>query len=124
MSTSSRSGACCAHKRSIFPAASRGAKAMIQSLPPRPPMWSALIAAALGDVHEQQVWRVLRAQKIDLSGRKSWCESDDPEFAAKAADVVGLDRGRTGRCPRAAGLARAARTKDRSFRPQVVVRKR
>src|SRR5581483_10718512 len=37
-----------------------------------------LIAAELGDVHEQQVWRVLRAQRIDLSGRKSWCESDDP----------------------------------------------
>jgi transposase len=49
-----------------------------------------LIAAELGDVHEQQVWRFLRAQKIDLSGRKSWCESDDPEFVAKAADVVGL----------------------------------
>jgi transposase len=49
-----------------------------------------LIASELGDVHEQQVWRFLRAQKIDLSGRKSWCESDDPEFVAKAADVVGL----------------------------------
>jgi transposase len=49
-----------------------------------------LIAAALGDVHEQYVWRFLRAQKIDLAGRKSWCESDDPAFAAKAADVVGL----------------------------------
>ena len=49
-----------------------------------------LIATELGDVHEQQVWRFLRAQKIDLSGRKSWCESNDPEFAAKAADVVGL----------------------------------
>jgi len=49
-----------------------------------------LIAAELGDVHEQQVWRFLRAHKIDLSGRKSWCESDDPEFVAKAADVVGL----------------------------------
>jgi len=47
-----------------------------------------LIAAELGDVHEQQVWRVLREQRIDLDGRKSWCESDDPEFAAKAADVV------------------------------------
>src|SRR2546430_13586419 len=35
-------------------------------------------------------WRFLRAQKIDLAGRKSWCESNDPEFAAKAADVVGL----------------------------------
>lgn len=49
-----------------------------------------LIAAELGDVHEQQVWRVLREQRVDLDGRKSWCESDDPEFAAKAADVVGL----------------------------------
>ena len=49
-----------------------------------------LIAKALGDVDVQQVWRVLRAQKIDLSARKSWCESNDPEFAAKAADVVGL----------------------------------
>jgi hypothetical protein len=35
-------------------------------------------------------WRVLRAQKIDLDKRKSWCESDDPQFLAKAADVVGL----------------------------------
>jgi len=49
-----------------------------------------LIAAELGDVHEQQVWRFLRAQKIDLDGRKSWCESKDPDFVAKAADVVGL----------------------------------
>ncbi len=49
-----------------------------------------LIAAELGDVHEQQVWRFLRDQRIDLDGKKSWCESDDAEFAAKAADVVGL----------------------------------
>jgi transposase len=49
-----------------------------------------LIAKALGDVDVQHVWRVLRAQKIDLAARKSWCESNDPEFAAKAAEVVGL----------------------------------
>ena len=49
-----------------------------------------LIAADLGDVHEQQVCRVLRAHKLDLGARKSWCESNDPEFVAKAADVVGL----------------------------------
>ncbi len=53
--------------------------------------WTApLIAKHLGDVHEQRVWRVLRQHKIDLTGRKSWCESTDPQFAAKAADVVGL----------------------------------
>jgi len=49
-----------------------------------------LIAQALGDVNVQYVWRSLRKQKIDLGGRKSWCESNDPQFAAKAADVVGL----------------------------------
>jgi len=49
-----------------------------------------LLAAALGDVDVQHVWRFLRAQKIDLAGRKSWCESNDPEFVAKAAEVVGL----------------------------------
>ena len=30
------------------------------------------------------MWRFLRSQRIDLRGRKSWCESKDPEFAAKA----------------------------------------
>lgn len=33
--------------------------------------WSApLLARELGDIHEQYIWRFLRAQKIDLSGRK------------------------------------------------------
>lgn len=53
--------------------------------------WTApLIATALGDVHEQYIWRFLRAQNIDLAGRKSWCVSQDPEFAAKAAEIIGL----------------------------------
>ena len=49
-----------------------------------------LLAAALGDVSPDQVWRVLRAQRISLARRRSWCVSTDPEFAAKAADIVGL----------------------------------
>ena len=49
-----------------------------------------LIARALGDFDVQYVWRFLRAQKIDLSGRKSWCQSNDPDFAAKAAEIIGL----------------------------------
>src|ERR1700741_4082528 len=53
--------------------------------------WTApLLARDLVDIHEQYIWRFLRAQKIDLSGRKSWCESPDPAFAAKAAEIVGL----------------------------------
>ena len=49
-----------------------------------------LLARALGDVGVQYVWRFLRSHKIDLAARKSWCESDDPDFVSKAADVVGL----------------------------------
>ena len=49
-----------------------------------------MLAEALGDVSDQYIWRFLRAQKIDLAGRKSWCTSTDPEFAVKAAAIVGL----------------------------------
>jgi hypothetical protein len=49
-----------------------------------------LLAAALGDVDVQYVWRFLRHHKIDLAARKSWCESNDPDFTTKAADIVGL----------------------------------
>jgi len=53
--------------------------------------WTApLLSRELVDIHEQYIWRFLRAQKVDLSGRKPWCQSTDPEFAAKAADIVGL----------------------------------
>src|SRR5580765_4009590 len=45
-----------------------------------------LLAKALGDVDVQYVWRFLREHNIDLAARKSWCESNDPAFAAKAAD--------------------------------------
>jgi transposase len=50
----------------------------------------ALLARSLGNVSKHQVWRVLGAQGIHLQRRRSWCISTDPQFAAKAADVVGL----------------------------------
>ena len=68
-----------------------------------------LVATALGDVDVQYVWRFLRAQKIDLSGRKSWCESNDPAFAAKgtrmeiAARFARLDLTPVAALPRSAG---------------------
>jgi transposase len=49
-----------------------------------------LVAEALGDVSKHQVWRVLRQAGIHLQRRRSWCISTDPQFAAKAADIVGL----------------------------------
>ena len=41
-----------------------------------------------GSVHA--VWRVLRHEGICLQRQRSWCVSTDKEFAAKAADIVGL----------------------------------
>ena len=49
-----------------------------------------LVAQALGDVSASQVWRVLRKHGIHLQRRRSWCVSTDPQFAQKAADIVGL----------------------------------
>jgi transposase len=53
--------------------------------------WSGgLLAKALGDVSDDQVWRVLRKHDISLQRRRSWCISTDPQFGPKAADIVGL----------------------------------
>jgi transposase len=49
-----------------------------------------LVAQALGDVSDDAVWRVLRQHRIHLQRRRSWCVSTDPQFAQKAADIVGL----------------------------------
>ncbi len=49
-----------------------------------------MLAEALQDVSPDQVWRVLRQHRIQLARRRSWCVSTDPEFAPKAADIVGL----------------------------------
>ena len=48
----------------------------------------AVATAVGGSVHA--VWRVLRKEGICLQRQRSWCVSTDKEFAAKAADIVGL----------------------------------
>lgn len=66
--------------------------ALLDSHPPEGySQWNGrLLAEALGDVSDDQVWRLLRKHKIQLQRRRSWCISTDPEFGAKAADVIGL----------------------------------
>jgi len=48
-----------------------------------------LVAEALG-VSRHKVWRILRTQGICLARQRSWCVSTDPQFALKAADIIGL----------------------------------
>ena len=60
--------------------------------PPPPGMshWDGpAVAETLGaSVHA--VWRMLRREGIYLQRVRSWCVSTDPEFARKAAEIVGL----------------------------------
>ena len=49
-----------------------------------------LLTEAIGDVSDDHVWKVLRTHGISLQRRRSFCISTDPEFAPKAADIVGL----------------------------------
>ena len=65
-----------------------------RELPPPPGLaaWDGgSLAAALG-VSDDAVWRVLRHDGIQLRRHRSWCVSTDPQFAAKAADIIGLYR--------------------------------
>lgn len=69
-------------------------KRVLEKLDDKPPKgqrtWTGdTLAEALGVSHDY-VWRVLRKHKIHLQRRRSWCVSTDPQFAAKAADIVGL----------------------------------
>ena len=73
----------------------RTEKRILSALDDPPPAgyatWTGtLLAEQLGDVSDDQVWRVLRRHGIHLQRRRSWCISTDPEFARKAADIVGL----------------------------------
>src|SRR5260370_25442366 len=48
------------------------------------------LAEEVGDVSQDQVWRILRRREVQLTRRHSWSISTGPEFAPRAADIVGI----------------------------------
>lgn len=52
--------------------------------------WDGPLLAAETGYSKHAIWRLLRAQRISLARKRSWCVSTDPLFVPKAADVVGL----------------------------------
>lgn len=52
--------------------------------------WDGPSVARQLNVSEHAVWRLLRKEGICLSRQRTWCISTDPEFVAKAADIIGL----------------------------------
>jgi transposase len=61
-----------------------------QSPPSGQAIWDGPALAAALNSSTHAVWRVLRKEGICLQRQRSWCVSTDKEFAAKAADIVGL----------------------------------
>ena len=52
--------------------------------------WDAELLSKELEVSNDAIWKILRKEGISLNRQRSWCISTDKEFAAKAADIVGL----------------------------------
>jgi transposase len=69
-------------------------KAVLKKLEEEPPagygQWDGVLLAQELKVSKDAVWRLLREHRISLARKRTWCVSTDPDFSAKAADVVGL----------------------------------
>ena len=69
-------------------------KRVLRKLDEPPPsgfaQWNGRLLAEALSLRPGFVWRVLRTHGIQLQRRRSWCISTDPQFAQKAADIVGL----------------------------------
>lgn len=64
---------------------------LLETPPPKgQSCWDGPSVAKRLKVSDDAVWRLLRKEGICLSRQRSWCVSTDPEFVAKAADIVGL----------------------------------
>lgn len=69
-------------------------KAVLATLEKEPPngmsRWDGGSIAKELKCSDDAVWRALRKHGIAPSRQRTWCVSTDPNFAAKAADIVGL----------------------------------
>jgi transposase len=52
--------------------------------------WDGATLAAELNVSDDAVWRLLRKEGIQLTRQRTWCVSTDPNFTAKASEIVGL----------------------------------
>lgn len=66
-------------------------RAALKKTPPKGySQWNGRLLAEYLGLSPDYVWQVMRENGIQLQRRRSWCESTDPEFAEKAADVIGV----------------------------------
>jgi transposase len=79
-------------KPATYDAAFRGrVLGLIEQAPPQGlSHWDGPTVASVLGASVHAVWRVLRKEGIYLQRLRTWCVSTDPEFAPKAAEVIGL----------------------------------
>jgi transposase len=69
-------------------------RSVLQKLNEAPPApyarWDGPLLASTLKTSEDAVQRLLKKEGIQLARLRTWCISTDPEFTAKAADIVGL----------------------------------
>jgi len=64
---------------------------MLETPPPKgQAAWDGLSLAKVLGVNKSSVYAVLQKDGVQLQRTRSWCVSTDPEFATKAATIVGL----------------------------------
>lgn len=65
--------------------------ALLETPPPRgQAAWDGLALAKAVGARKSTVYALLQKDGIQLQRTRSWCVSTDPQFAAKAADIIGL----------------------------------
>lgn len=65
--------------------------ALLEMPPPKgQAAWDGLALAKAAGARKSTVYALLQADGIQLQRTRSWCVSTDPQFAAKAADIIGL----------------------------------
>jgi transposase len=65
--------------------------AVLEESPPKgQAVWDGPAVARHLQSSVHAVWRVLHKEGVCLRRQRSWCVSTDPEFTAKAAEIVGL----------------------------------
>ena len=64
---------------------------LLETPPPKgQAAWDGKTLAAALDAKKSSVYNLLAKEGIQLQRLRSWCVSNDPNFATKAADIVGL----------------------------------
>lgn len=65
--------------------------AMLETPPPKgQAAWDGLSLAEAVGAKKSSVYALLQKDGVQLQRTRSWCVSTDPDFAAKAADIIGL----------------------------------